>query len=255
MLCCLKFYEIFHKITCLLSNTAMLNTINTKPYDCNSCLFKHFICQYISQEDFDLLYQNTQQLRFKKNEYILKQGAKSSYMVYLSKGHVKMNFETDSGKNIILTITNAPNLLGGAIIFNEGINIFSIIAIEDCEVCLIDVEILKSFVEKNGQLSLKLLEFLSIMLKDSIYNFISVAHKQVNGRIADVLQYLSKKVYKSSNFTLTLTRKEVSEFAGCSQENVIHTLSRFHKEGIISVLGKNIEILDFEKLSKISKTG
>jgi CRP/FNR family transcriptional regulator, polysaccharide utilization system transcription regulator len=233
----------------------MLNTIDTNPFDCNSCLFKHFICQFISPQDFELLYKNTQQLRFKKNEYILKQGAKSSYMVYLSKGHVKMNFEIDSGKNIILTISNAPNLLGGAIFFNEGINIFSIIAIDDCEVCLIDVDILKSFIEKNGTLSLKLLEFLSTMLKDSIYNFVSVAHKQVNGRIADVLQYLSKKVYKSNSFTLTLTRKEVSEFAGCSQENVIHTFSKFHKEGLIRINGKDIEILDFEKLAKISKTG
>ena len=138
---------------------------------------------------------------------------------------------------------------------NDGINIFSIIAIEDCDVCLINIDILKSFIIKNGQLSLKMLEFLSMMFKDSIFNFISLAHKQVNGRIADILIYLSKTIYQSNNFVLTLSRREIAEFAGCSQENVIHTLSRFHKDGIIKSEGKNIEILHWDTLMKISQTG
>jgi CRP/FNR family transcriptional regulator len=224
-------------------------------FDCDSCLFKHTICQYIAPEEFDILYENTQQLRFKRNEYIMKQDAKSDYVVYLSKGRVKMNFETESGKNIILTIANAPILLGGAIILNSGINIFSIIAIEECEVCLINIGILKSFVERNGKLSLTMLEFLSVMFKDSIFNFISLAHKQVNGRIADVLIYLSKTIYQSNKFTLTISRKEIAEFAGCSQENVIHTISKFHKEGIIKSEGKDIQIINWDKLAKISQVG
>jgi CRP/FNR family transcriptional regulator len=166
-----------------------------------------------------------------------------------------MNFETESGKNIILTIANAPILLGGAIILNSGINIFSIIAIEECEVCLINIGILKSFVERNGKLSLTMLEFLSVMFKDSIFNFISLAHKQVNGRIADVLIYLSKTIYQSNKFTLTISRKEIAEFAGCSQENVIHTISKFHKEGIIKSEGKDIQIINWDKLAKISQVG
>jgi len=233
----------------------MLNENNKLLFDCNSCLFKHTICQYISPDEFEVLYKSSQQLRFKRNEYIMKQGAKSDYIVYLSKGRVKMNFETESNKNIILTIANSPILLGGAILLNNGINIFSIIAIEDCEVCLINIDILKSFILKNGQLSLKLLEFLSNMFKDSIFNFISLAHKQVNGRIADVIIYLSKTIYKSNNFTLTISRKEIAEFTGCSQENVINTLSKFHKEGIIKSEGKNIEILNFGRLIKISQVG
>ena len=233
----------------------MLTEKNKPLFDCNSCLFKLTVCKFITPNEFEILYENSQQLRFKKNEYIMKQDAKSDYIVYLSKGRVKMNFETDSGKNIILTIANAPILLGGAIMLNDGINIFSIIAIEDCDVCLINIDILKSFIIKNGQLSLKMLEFLSMMFKDSIFNFISLAHKQVNGRIADILIYLSKTIYQSNNFVLTLSRREIAEFAGCSQENVIHTLSRFHKDGIIKSEGKNIEILHWDTLMKISQTG
>lgn len=91
--------------------------------------------------------------------------------------------------------------------------------------------------------------------KSSILNFISLAHKQVNGRIADILLYLSKNVYEDKLFTLTLSRQELAEFAGCSKENVIHTLRNFDTDGIIKVSGKNIEIINFERLQKVSKSG
>jgi len=93
------------------------------------------------------------------------------------------------------------------------------------------------------------------MFRDSILNFVSLAHKYVNGRIADILIYLSEKIYKSTEFNLTLSRKELSEFAGCSQENIIHTLTRFNKEGIIKVEGKKITIINPGKLKEVSRTG
>ena len=102
---------------------------------------------------------------------------------------------------------------------------------------------------------LKLLEIVLEMFKTSIFNFISLAHKQVHGRIADILIYFSQNIYQSPKFTLTQSRQEIAEFAGCSKENVIHTLRKFHEEGIIKIKGKQINILDFEKLLHISKVG
>jgi CRP-like cAMP-binding protein len=93
------------------------------------------------------------------------------------------------------------------------------------------------------------------MFEVPIFNFISLAHKQVNGRIADIIIYLAEQVYRGLDFQLTLTRKEISEFAGCSTENVITTLSRMNHEGIISINGKNIKINDLNKLREISKVG
>ncbi len=119
----------------------------------------------------------------------------------------------------------------------------------------IDYRILLEIAMTNSLFMLKLMEMMTGMFKSSILNFISLAHKQVNGRIADILLYLSRSVYENRSFTLSLTRKEIAEFAGCSTENVIHTLSKFHREGILLVIGKKIEILDVERLERISKTG
>jgi CRP/FNR family transcriptional regulator, polysaccharide utilization system transcription regulator len=228
---------------------------NKMPSDCSFCLFKMVVRQYLSEDDFTQLYQNTLQLRFKKGEHILKQGNIFTHIIFLKSGRVKFNFEDETGRNLVLTVVNSPNLLGGANMFNEDLNLFSITAIEDCEVCLIDINVLKRLVMQNAGLAIKLLEFVTTMFKDSILNFVSLAHKHVNGRIADILIYLSGKIYKSDCFTITLSRKELAEYAGCSQENIIHTLSRFDKEGIISLKAKKIEILDWHKLNEISRKG
>jgi CRP/FNR family transcriptional regulator len=82
-----------------------------------------------------------------------------------------------------------------------------------------------------------------------------LAHKHVNGKVADILLYLSESVYKSQKYTLSLTRKELSEFAGISEVNFITTLKKFEKEGIVIASGKEINIINKEQLELISKLG
>ena len=93
------------------------------------------------------------------------------------------------------------------------------------------------------------------MFRESIFNFISIAHKQSNGRIADILLFLTEKIYQNRSFSLSLSRQELAEFAGCSKEQITHTLQSFSSEGIICVSGKKVEILDIDRLYKISKIG
>jgi len=224
-------------------------------FNCNECPFQWFVSSYVSKEEFERLHKTSIQVKYAKGEHIVKQGTISQHLVFLSKGRVKFNYETENGNNVILAIASSPGLLGGINLVNVDKFMFSIVAIEETEACLISTDILKELMNSNNQLTYKMVEFVSTIFKDSIFNFINLAHKQVNGRIADILLYLSRSVYKSMSFTLTLTRKELSEFANCSPENVIHTLSRFNKEGIIKLNNKSVEIVDLKKLENISKFG
>lgn len=224
-------------------------------YDCQQCTFRNLSCHHIAPEEFELVRRTSQQLLFKKGETILKQGAKATNLVYLHKGIVKFNFESEDGKNVILTIVSGPILLGGANLFFKELNLFSLIALEECEACLIDSKAMKRLLQNNGKYAIMMFEESTEMFKSAIFNFISLAHKQVNGRVADILLYLAAQVYKSNKFLMSFTKKEIAEFAACSHENVITTLSKMNKEGIISYEGKTLEIRDFNRLLEISKHG
>jgi CRP/FNR family transcriptional regulator len=211
--------------------------------------------RFISAKDFDRIEKTSVRLAFKKGETVLKQGGLSTHVAYLEKGIVKFNFESENHKNLILSIVSAPKILGGANLFYKDNNLFSIVALVDCEVVLIESATLLSVMKENATFSIMLFQLASEMFKKSVLNFISLAHKQKEGRIADVLLYLSSEVYHNSVFLLNLTRKELAEFAGCSTENVIMTLSKWQTEGIIATDSKQIEITDLEKLKYISKIG
>jgi CRP/FNR family transcriptional regulator len=201
------------------------------------------------------LQRSSLRIHFSRGEVILQQGAKSTHLVFLQSGIVKLCMEDEGGKGLILTIARSPAMIGGADAINEGLNLYSVKAVEDCDVCFIDYPMLLNIAMSNSLFMLKLMSMITGMFKSSILNFIGLAHKQVNGRIAGILLYLSDSVFQTTSFTLSLSRKELAEFAGCSTENVIHTLSKFHRDGIIALEGKKIDILDAARLRTINKIG
>jgi CRP-like cAMP-binding protein len=217
--------------------------------------FKRISLQFISLKEFEKIEKSSVYLKFKKGETILKQGNVPTHIVYLEKGIVKFNYENEISKNLILTIVAAPKILGGANLFYKDNNLFSFIAVEDCEVILIDSNVLLNVLNDKAKFAIALFQIASEMFKKAILNFISLAYKQKEGRIADILIYLADNVYNGHSFQLSLTRKELAEFAGCSTENVIITLSKWQNEKIILINGKNVDIIDIGKLKHISKIG
>jgi CRP/FNR family transcriptional regulator, polysaccharide utilization system transcription regulator len=217
--------------------------------------FKRIAMQFISERDFNRIRKASVNLKFKKGETIFKQGGKSTHIAYLETGIVKFNYETESRKNLILTIVSAPKILGGANIFHKDNNLFSLVAVEACDVVLYDADVMVEVLKDNSKFAMVMYQLASEMFKESILNFISLAYKHKEGRIADIILYLVKHVYMGKSFQLTLTRKELAEFAGCSTENVIMTLSKWQQAEYIRTEGKSFEILDMEKLKYISKIG
>jgi CRP-like cAMP-binding protein len=217
--------------------------------------FKRIALQFISEKDYSRIQKASVRLTFKKGETIIKQGGKSSHLAYLEKGIVKFNFETDTRKNLILTIVSAPKILGGANLFYKDNNLFSLVAVEECEVVLYEAKVMVEVLMENSKFAMVMYQVASEMFKEAILNFISLAYKHKEGRIADIMLYLSNNVYLSRSFNLSLTRKELAEFAGCSTENVIMTLSKWQQAEYVRADGKHFEILEEEKLQYISKIG
>ena len=221
----------------------------------SQCLFYKQSSLFLSEKNMQLLEKHTHALKFKHGETIFKQGDTSSHIALLNKGIVKFNFEEIPNRNLILSIVSAPKILGGANMFYRKKNLFSITAVGECDIFMVDMQILANLLMQNSKYTLMLFEKAMEMFETSILNYISLANKNVNGRLADILIYLSEHVYKSDHFHMQLTRKEIAEFAGCSKENVIHTLTQWNNEQIIISDVKTITIIDKQKLKVISRLG
>ncbi len=77
----------------------------------------------------------------------------------------------------------------------------------------------------------------------------------MNGRLADVLIYLSSEKLKDENVFRYINRKDIADFACISKESTVKLLTEFKQDGIIDIDGKNISVLKPELLKSISKRG
>jgi CRP/FNR family transcriptional regulator len=77
----------------------------------------------------------------------------------------------------------------------------------------------------------------------------------MHGRLADVLIYLSEKIYNSRIFDLTITRQEIGEMSNMTKESATRILKEFEQARIIRLETKHIELTDYEKLQQLSLRG
>jgi len=63
------------------------------------------------------------------------------------------------------------------------------------------------------------------------------------------------RLYQSNNLQIPFSRDEMADALGYSKESIINTLSAFHKDKIISLSGRQLEIINLSALDLIAEKG
>ncbi len=192
---------------------------------------------------------------YKRGEIIRKEGESINSFLYLRSGLIKLYKTDKSGKDHILSINKPGDFISLLSIFSNSVYKYSISAIEETKVCEVGLGALQKVITSNSTFALRILNRISHISDDIIESQFEIRQRQVKGRIAYFLLFLSDRIYKSQEFRLPITRREIGELISMTTENTIRTLSEFRKDGIISMDGKVLTILDYSRMEGISKTG
>lgn len=226
-----------------------------KPGNCIDCSHRLTCFKELSEVELELANSRRAEIAYRKGEIIVKQGNFYTHILYLKSGMVKVYKELPDGANLILSIFDSGRYIGLPFLFNNKVLDYSVSAIERSVICSIDRNVFEQLIRQNGNFAAQVVNELNLC---TIYNYdrlVSLTHKQLNGRFADTLLYLSRVVYRSDSFVLTLTRKDLAEYTGVSVMSVIRAMKDFKADGIIEVKGNRVEILKPELLEEISKIG
>lgn len=222
---------------------------------CADCEFKDVVFSYLDDGSIDELCRNKEEQFFHKGEIINHEGEKISTFKYLKSGLVKLYRRSARGEEQVITVTRPFEFVSNMSIFSEERYKYSVSALEDSVVCMVKLDFIKELFLKNGSFAMGLLTKISMINDKIISQTLDIRQKNLIGRVAFVLLYFTKEIYKSKVFDLPVSRKEIADYIGMSTANVIRTLSDFKREGIIKVFGKTIEIVEIDKLEIISKRG
>jgi CRP/FNR family transcriptional regulator, polysaccharide utilization system transcription regulator len=232
----------------MLQNTRMKST-------CANFLNEFSCFEQLTEKERFEIDANSVDVIYKKGENVCKQGSFASHIIYLEEGLVKSYIEGNP-RDLILTITPSKRLVGLPSIF-EGNSTFlySVSTYVDSRVKLIDINTFKNLLRQNAGFASKVIDILNENTAQGYGRFYCLVMKQLNGRLADILLCLSQRIFKSDLFNLPLSRTDLAELTGMSTESVIRILKDFKDDNLIGMDGKTLQILDFERLQKISDFG
>src|SRR5690606_16970696 len=138
-------------------------------------------------------------------------------------------------------------------LFGENIHTYSSQALKDVEICMIEKESLKEILLANPQFALEITSKNYRNERHLLEIVKNLSYKQMRGKLASALLYLTQQDFLNEGVFDYLTRQDLADFASISTESAIKFLKEFEKENILTLNGKNIEILDVKKLDVISK--
>ncbi|MFU8842845.1 MAG: Crp/Fnr family transcriptional regulator [Bacteroidales bacterium] len=195
------------------------------------------------------------ELLFNPKEIIYKKGSPLTHMACITDGMAKVSIESSQNKSIIVKLLKPAELLdapGFAVDFRHH---YTITAITPIRACLFDVQILKEIIRTNSNFAFEFIRYINSSTIYLMNRFESLTQKNMPGRIAETLLYLSEEVYCKHRFQTTLNRQDIAELSAMTKESAIRILKDFKVDGIIDFNLNSFQILLPEQLKTISRNG
>jgi len=208
----------------------------------------------LTPEQLERVDRHRSELSYHKGEILCKQGSFVSNMMYIKSGLVKLFLENNENPTII-SLEKSGYFIGLPSLFDGEVFHYTAEALEETEVCLVDINTFRELLGENSKFAVSII---SLMNNDLVYSYSrmsSLTQKHINGRFAELLIYLSNKIYESNPFTTSISRKDMAELIATSHESISRLVKKFTEDEIINHNGHLFEILNEEKLRRISIVG
>ncbi len=229
--------------------------ISNEVESCASCSNRKDLFDSLNNIELQAVNNSRKEIIYKRGDVIRREGDPIKSFLYLRSGLIKL-YKTDSkNKDHILSISQPGDFISLLSIFSNSEYKYSIAAIEETKVCEVNLKVFQDIIGSNSSFTSNVLGGISRISDDIIENQFEIRQRQVKGRIAYFIMFLSNRIYHSHTFRLPVTRREIGELISMTTENTIRTLSEFRQDGIISMEGKTLHILDYKRLEVISNTG
>jgi len=211
--------------------------------------------QNLPVEDVTFLNEKKTQLTYFIGEIIFKQGAFSPHVLFVNKGLVKVYLQIGKEKQINMHLARQGDYMAFSTIFNKNIYQYSAVSLTDSTLCMIEKEALKKVVLKNPHFAMEITSRNSQNESRYLDIIKNVSYKQMRGKLASALLYLTSEKFKNDNVFQYLTRQDIADFASITVESTVKFLKEFEKEGLINLNRKKIVIVNNQLLNEIDQKG
>ena len=226
-----------------------------KQNDCNECSKRIEVFKVLRDEDLQLIEDKRFEILYHAGETIFKQGTSFTHIICIQEGLVKVYLESGNNKNFLFSLLGAGDLVINPGMFTFEKQQFSVVAVEDTVACHIERQVIEEIIRSNNLFAIEMLKRANMRNIAYFRKFLTLTQKQMPGRVAEIILFLIKNVYKHNPCNLTISRQEMADMAAITKESTIRVLKDFKDAGLISLKGNELKILNEKALINISENG
>lgn len=220
------------------------------PTNCKGCLNENcFIKKHIHLDQMKNYIDKKRSFICKKSQQFIIEGAPIQGLYFINKGKVKTVKTGIHGREQIVRLTKDGDTVGFRGFGTSRRYLIGAYALEDTTLCNFSNEDMLEMLHNIPELTFDLMLFYAEELNKSENNIRKIAQMNVRERVIDTLLYIHRKFGQTNGvIELDLSRKEIADFAGTTDEQVIRVISSLKKESLIKTVGKKIGLVNSDKL-------
>ena len=195
-----------------------------------------------------------------KHSYIYHPGDDSEVLFILKEGRVKVGNYSDDGREVIKAIVRPGELFGEMGLAGEQKrNEFAIAMKEECSFYMIYVADLRKVMQRNPELSLRLIDRIGSRIRRTESRLESIIFKDSRTRVVEFIKEMVDNVGRVFGDEVLLehflTHQDIANLTGTSRQFVTSVLNELKRDKIIKFDRNTILVSDTKGLAALTSTG
>jgi len=217
---------------------------------CDHCMNENcFIKKHLHLEQMKNYIDKKNSFVCKKSQQFIIEGAPIQGLYFVYKGKVKTVKTGIYGREQIVRLTTNGDIVGFRGFGTSNRCLIGASALEDTILCNFSNEDMLDILRNVPEFTFDLMLFYAEELNKSENNIRKIAQMNVRERVIDTLLYIHRKFGQSNGvIEVDLSRRDIADFAGTTEEQVIRVISSLKKELLIKTIGKKIGLLSIDKM-------
>lgn len=218
------------------------------------CLKDLSVFARLNEMELELVCEQAYEKKYEEGEIIFFENDSPQKLYLLVSGRVKLSMLSQGGKEKVLTILQAGDILGEMSLFDQDPHPLTAEVIETSRLMVLAWDNLESIIMQKPGLAIKIIKALSKKTRLLTSQVRGLVFQDAEGRLASLLQRFSRdfgiKVKSGTMIELVLTHQEIANLLGASRVTVTKVLNQFRDEGLIKLYKRKIVIIDEKELAK-----
>ncbi|MDR1799778.1 MAG: Crp/Fnr family transcriptional regulator [Bifidobacteriaceae bacterium] len=193
-------------------------------------------------------------VRLDKGQILFREGDEGEKFYLIQTGRVKLGRSSPDGRENLLAILGAGEMLGEVTLFDPGPRTATATAVVPTDLLELSHGSMVEWLDRHPEAAKLILAALANRLRRTNENLADLVFSDVPGRVAKVLLDLATRFGEQNEDGIRvshgLTQDELAKLVGASRETVNKALADFIGRGWLRLEGRSVVLLDLARLRK-----